>query len=212
MKWESKDDDDLVVIGSDVESDHRAVVYSGDDTSDDGESGTSSDASVSELKKKYQENFLMLAPVMPAANTPASSGGPRAHNDRSPLWEDTFFTIPDKDAEFIMIRVRSMYYASISQSGPQVMSKQVMPDRFGEPRDDPSRSILVLRAWAVLRARQNGWADAVSSRKHHVNHQESLLERDIRALREPCGLLGSTKANDALQQVAPDMVVRLLHR
>ena len=64
----------------------------------------------------------------------------------------------------------------------------------------------------MLRARQNGWADAVSSRKHNIDHQESLLERDIRALREPCGLPGNTKANYALQQVAPDMVVRLLAR
>ena len=90
------------------------------------------------------------------------------------------------------------------------MTKQVHPRDFDEPRDAPVRSLLLLRTWAVWRARQDGWADARSSRKHHIDEQEALVKRAVRALDEPCRLLGNKDANTIFKQIAPDMVARLL--
>ena len=139
MKGEDHGDDELVVIGSDAESDGCAVVYSGDDASgdeDDVGSDASSGASVSELKAKYAATFLRLASSGPA--TLATGGGPRTHNHRPPLWQDEYFTIADKEDGVIQARVRGTYYRSMSQGGMgseantnQTMAKQVHPHRFG---------------------------------------------------------------------------------
>ena len=92
------------------------------------------------------------------------------------------------------------------------MSKQVHPHHFGERRDAPVRSLLVLRAWAVWRARQNGWAGAVSFRKQSIDEEEMLLFRDVAASDEPCRLLGDPNANSAFDEVACGLAARLRAR
>ena len=89
------------------------------------------------------------------------------------------------------------------------MSKQVTPRDFGETRGDPVRSLLVLRAWAVWRARQDDWAGSKRCRKNHIGEQEAMLERDVRALGATCRLLGDPATNAALREVAPQTVTRL---
>ena len=89
------------------------------------------------------------------------------------------------------------------------MSKQVAPRDYGEAREDPVRSLLLLRAWALWRARKDGWADARSCRTEHFNEKDSLLERGVKALGAPCRLLGNSNANLALREIAPSLVARL---
>jgi hypothetical protein len=93
--------------------------------------------------------------------------------------------------------------------GAWLMSKQVTPRDYGETREEPVRSLLLLRAWTLRRARQNDWADARGFRKRHFDEQEALLERDVKALGAPCRLLGNAKANSVLREVAPSLVARL---
>ena len=38
-----------------------------------------------------------------------------------------------------------------------MMSKTVTPTHFGETRDDPRRSIAILKAWVLWRANRGGW-------------------------------------------------------
>ena len=90
------------------------------------------------------------------------------------------------------------------------MSKRVTPRDFGETRADPVRSLLVLRAWAVWRARHRGWADARPCRKRHFDEQHARLLEDVRALGAPCKLLGNPRANAMLRDLQPLLVADLM--
>ena len=88
--------------------------------------------------------------------------------------------------------------------GREFMSKTLRPHHFADPLPAPQRTILLLRAWAVWRARWRGWARAESSRLREVECMEADLEKDIRlysaaegvALAQP--LLGSDEAHKRL--------------
>ena len=69
--------------------------------------------------------------------------------------------------------------------------------------------MLLLRAWALWRAAQGGWASSQRGRARHFQEQEVLLERDIKSLRAPCGLLGDRKANTLLRSWVPQLVERV---
>ena len=209
------------MLGSDAEFEDVPVVCTDDDSNDEDDAGsdTSSDDSVTDLKEQINRKFLKMTPAGPAAlsEKPATCGGPSACTQRRglpPLWYDEYFTVADGAADFVQVRIRKQYNRPVLQGGMGMaaMSKLVNPCDFGETRDAPVRSLLLLRAWAVWRARQDGWADARSCRKHHVDEQEALIERAVRALGEPCRLLGNNKANLALEAVAPSMAARLRAR
>ena len=90
------------------------------------------------------------------------------------------------------------------------MSKQFDPTTFEETRTDPVRTILVLRAWSIWRARIDGlWVEGKKDRKAHFAHQEALLERDVKRLKAPCRLLGHDVANAAFMEFVPDIAARI---
>ena len=89
------------------------------------------------------------------------------------------------------------------------MSCQVVPRSFGETPDDPVRSLLVLRGWMLWRARVDGWAQGRSCRAKHFAEHETHLERDVKSLNAPCGLLGDALANTAFVDSVPFIVARL---
>ena len=45
--------------------------------------------------------------------------------------------------------------------------------------------------------------------ENHIDEQEAMLERGVRALGATCRLLGDPAANVALRDVAPQIVTRL---
>ena len=89
------------------------------------------------------------------------------------------------------------------------VTRTVTPRHYEEKCDDPVRSLLLLRAWTIWRARQGSFANAQRGRARHFAEQEALLERDVRALGSRCGLVGNRKANTLLQGWVPEMVARL---
>ena len=91
------------------------------------------------------------------------------------------------------------------------VSKQLTPRHYAEEAGDPTRTLLLLRAWALWRAGQGGWASLQRGRARHFKEQEVLLERDIKALGASCKLLGPRNANSLLRGWAPEAVARLLH-
>ena len=191
---------------------------SGGESGDEDESDYSSDASVasvSELKKSVTKAFLRMAPATAVPGSLGERLAVRGSRDvKPPLWSDEYFWIADGATDYVHVRVRTAHNAPMLPRGlgMATISKQIQPTEFGETRYAPVRSLLVLRAWAVWRARQNGWADASIRRKIHIDEQEALIERDVRALEEPCHLLGDVEANKALLKCAPGMVARLLAR
>ena len=102
--------------------------------------------------------FLRMAPAGPAtlSEKPATGGGPCTK--RPPLWHDEYFWIADGTADFIQVRVRSLHNSPVLQGGmgSATMTKQLHPRDFDEPRDAPVRTLLLLRSWAVWRAREYG--------------------------------------------------------
>ena len=223
-----EDEDYPVVIGSDDDSDGGLkVVCSGDEDSDDSDelaSGSEdSNEDISELKAEARATFLKLAPAGPAT-TPASGGAPGNEKSGKPsLWQNEFFWVSDPPDEtlFIHAKVRLQYKSGAggmgSSASPAVstkvhLSKQIHPSKCGERRDAPVRSLLVLRAWTVWRARHNGWADAVSFRRQLIDEEERLLFRDVAALQEADGLLGNEYANSAFCEVASGLAARLRAR
>ena len=89
------------------------------------------------------------------------------------------------------------------------MSKQVTPSEYHETRSDPVRSLLVLRGWALWRARIDGWANCRNCRRKHFVDREARLERDVKSLNAPCRLRGHLSANAAFEVLCPAIVARL---
>ena len=203
------DDDDPVVLGSDAEHDERAVVDT--DEESEGESIVASDTSSDESvvvddKATAMKQFLRLTAAT-GVQAKKATGVPRQKQCLRPLWCDEYFIVGDHPGEHVQIRVRHQHKKQLGGTAP--MSKQVTPRDYGETRDDPVRSLLVLRGWALWRARQDGWGDLRGCRhKHFVEHEE-MLERDVKCLKASCRLLGHPEANAAFVEAVPAIAARL---
>ena len=212
----TSDDDEppLKVVGSDVEESGCEKVVDTDDESD-GDSALCSDTgdeseSDTDLKAKVAKSFLRIAPAPVPTKTPPPAGA--SLNPRRivpPLWHDDYFWVRDGTADdLLQIRVRGEHYGGMVD-GTSPMSKQIKPSEYGEMRCKPVRSLLLLRAWSVWRARQSGWADARECRRRYIDEHEAMLARDVMALHAPCGVLGHEAANAQLMECLPAMVGRL---
>lgn len=147
----------------------------------DVDSDTSSpDASVTDVKAKVANVFLKIAPTPAAIDEKPATGGPSQTFRRRgviPMWRDDYFWVCASTADFLHVRVRSQFGRTLEESGmgKSRMSKQVTPRDYGEDRTNPVRSLLLLRAWALWRARKDRWADARSCRATHFNEQEAFF-------------------------------------
>lgn len=113
--------------------------------------------------------------------------------------------------EFLSIHMRRGWRQSPPDGmGGNSPTKQVLPRNLDETRQEPTRSLLVLRAWALWRARQGGWAQAQRGRARYFREQEDLIVREVQALGAPGQLLGNSKADALLRAWAPEVVERLL--
>ncbi len=204
--------DRLNALGSDAESCESNIVDT-DAESDKDTLASSMSAMPSDDDAATGADAEAAAPA-PAAIGAHATGGAGSVSCPRPgllsLWNDDYFWIWDSETEFIRVRIRSRFaQPDPIGMGTWCMSKQIFPRDYGETRAEPVRSLLILRAWAVWRARVSGWADERECRKTHFDEQEVLLERDVRALGAPDRLLGNVKANALLQSFLPDLVVKL---
>ena len=140
----------------------------------------------------------------------ATTGAKNRRTGFEPLWADPYFSVwGHPNVDFLRMVMREQWRRPLPDGmGVVAGSKQLTPRHYGEHCNDPVRSLLLFRAWALWRARQNGWANAQRGRARHFREQASLLEQDITAL--DCRLLGNAKANSLLKSWAPDIVERLL--
>ena len=78
--------------------------------------------------------------------------------------------------------------------------------------DNPVRSLLLLRAWMLWRANDNGWAEAKNGRKRQFQEDALYLVRDIIKLQtQGGGLLGNKNADQLLHSWVPNLVAQV-HR
>ena len=156
-------------------------------------------------------NFLKVAPAPAGISKMPATGGAAKRVYNPPLWEDVYFYVYLGKNDYVEMRMRAQFKRPVAEGGmgASLMSRRVTPRDFGDTMEDPVRSLLVLRAWALWRARKDGWADARACRARHFAEQETLLLRDVQKLGAPCRLLGHAKANAVLREIAPDLVVRM---
>ena len=107
----------------------------------------------------------------------------RARNLENCVWRSDYFYIRDTpgwdDVKALMFQT----WATDKHMFRKDMSKRLKPHLLGEPRDNPVRTYLLLRAWMLWRARRDGWAGARPFRRREFDHQEARLKDDIKAYR-----------------------------
>ena len=81
------------------------------------------------------------------------------------------------------------------------------PGKNGETIDDPVRSVMVLRAWMLWRARSvPGWVDAKPERARLFREEAEHLLRDVINLQpQDDGLMGHPHASQWLRDHVPDV-------
>ena len=91
------------------------------------------------------------------------------------------------------------------------MTKTITPERFGENRDDPVRSLLVLKAWMLGRARIiPGWIESDVSRQHLFTEEADLLLAGVKRLQpQKDRLLGNRVASKLMRECVPDIVAKI---
>ena len=189
---------------------------------DDERSAGSLDSSSSSGDDPFIDKYIIPKPLKATAGAPATGGGAAtgaaatgASKARragfEPLWSDPYFSVwGHPSVDFVRLMAREAWRRPLPGGmGTTNVSKQLTPRHYGEQCDDPVRSLLLMRAWALWRARQGGWANAQRGRARHFRDQEILLEQDIKALHSKCRMLGDRKANSLLVAWTPDIVARL---
>ena len=91
------------------------------------------------------------------------------------------------------------------------MSKTITPSRMGESREEAMRSMLLLRAWMLWRAKGvAGWIEKDCSRQRLFAEEEEKLYTDIQRMQPQAdGLLGNALASATLRDWVPDLVARM---
>ena len=91
-------------------------------------------------------------------------------------------------------------------------TKTMSPHMFGETVLEPTRTFLLLRAWAIWRVRLGAWHREREGRSREVERQVARLTADIIAAastpREP--LLGSAEAQALLRKWLPDVAAAVV--
>ena len=134
-------------------------------------------------------------------------GGGVVRATRPPLWSDGVFSyISNEGNPDAKVRLRAIWTTE-AHLGHRDMSKTLTPTSFGETRQNPARSMALLRAWALWRARRGGWSTSRPGRARHFELFAEALEREVRSL--PGLLLGHPAADARLREWAPDIAERI---
>ena len=189
------------------------------DTDDEKSAGSLASSESDDFYDFPFEEDIIAKPLKPDAAATraeeacaAATGAPRLRRAGfEPFWSDPYFSVwGHPNSEFVKIAMRDVWRSPAPEGmGTANSTKQVTPRHYQEKCDDPIRSLLLLRAWGLWRARQGGWANAQRGRARHFREQEVLLEGDVKALGSKCRLLGDHKANSMLKSWVPDIVARL---
>ena len=90
-------------------------------------------------------------------------------------------------------------------------SKTITPSKVGEARADPVRSMLVLKAWMIWRARIIlGWIESNDTRQRLFTEEADLVLAQLKRLQpQTDGLLGSRLGSQLMREFVPDIVGRM---
>ena len=113
----------------------------------------------------------------------------------------------------IKVIMKNPFRNSSGGMGTSSMSKTLSPHMFDESWDSALRTVVLLRAWCIWRARMHGWAAARECRLREINGQEQRLFNELMA-QTPAPpsrpLLGNEATHALLAKWVPDVVQRIL--
>ena len=163
------------------------------------DSGSSSDSRSSpslDAKKAVTKTF-----VTPKAKT----------TKKTPLQDWTYYYIRDNRGtkhRDIKLIIRDTY-CTADALGEKDKSKAVTPSHYGETFEDPVRSILLVRAWALYRCQSLPWVSKVPWRAREFAIEAGRLMRDVAALGAEDHLLGNRNASKIFSGCLPEVAASL---
>ena len=92
------------------------------------------------------------------------------------------------------------------------MSRTLTPAHYGETVESHPRTYALLRAWAIQRSRQDGWADRRPGRGRVLAKEEDELVDQVVGIGATIGLLGCARADALFELRAPSIVTRVRPR
>ena len=142
---------------------------------------------------------------------PATGGrGQGAHGPT--IFDNGYFFIKGHELDLKMhIRIKWTVPPPVGLGRNPTMTRTITPSTVGETRKDPTRTLLLLKAWMLYRARGvKGWVEGSESRKRLFAMEEEQLCDGIRHLQpQKDGLLGNSLASQLLREWIPDVVSAL---
>ena len=100
-------------------------------------------------------------------------------------------------------------YCTEDALGIRDKSKAVTPSNYDETFEDPVRSILLLRAWALSRCKSRPWVSEVPWRAREFAIETGRLEHDVAKLGAKDQLLGDRNASKLFSNWLPETAASL---
>ena len=123
------------------------------------------------------------------------------------VYRNTYFRFTD-DPNYRDVKVTiAKQWCRPGLLGTTNMSKTVVPSHFGDTRASPVRSSMVLKAWMLHRAAQNGFDKAKSARRRLFEKEAELLRAAIEAVSSPhAPTTGHSESDARVRLWAPEML------
>jgi hypothetical protein len=191
-----------------VDTDAESSEESGNTTGSASDSSTGSEAA---LKKAPPKKVPATGGSAPA--TGGKPDKPVQFGKSGPTISDNgYFYIKGHELDLKMyIHDRWLAAPPLGIGRSPQMSKTITPATVGETRADPVRSLLVLKAWMLCRARIHpGWIESNGARQRLFTEEADLVLAQVKRLQPQAdGLLGNAFASEMMRLFVPDIVANI---
>ena len=130
------------------------------------------------------------------------------------IWECCWFYITKTpNYSDIKCHVRAPLRNAHGGLGTKFLSRTLTPRHYDDEWVNPTKTVLLLRAWTVWRAQQDGWSTVKACRATELLRQRERLKADLAAAHGALvsrPLLQSTAADAHLSKWVPDIVAELM--
>ena len=221
----ASDDDSDAVLKTKIAENAKGSSSDDSGVSVDTDADSGIDEAPADRRERALRHHLADDLEVPAAEraSSASSSASDADGDVAPgsrtrlpagtwkTWESAWFYITQTPGwTDVKISMKMAFRDDVNGMGSQRMSKTLTPRHYDDSLEDPWRSLLLLRAWAIWRARQQGWSDRRECRVREVASQARRLVQSLRADHESHGLpltplFANASAEALLRNWVPDV-------
>ena len=172
-------------------------------------------AALHERVREIAAYALDPAPALDGEPAPAEPAEPRVAPGTWNVWEGAWFYMTQTPGYTdLKMHMRGCFFNDSSTGmGRRSGTRTLTPWHYGDALEDPWRTKLLLRAWALSRARERGWRRAREGREREARQQSETICADIRRAHDGSPrtpLLGSPAAHGLFVKWIPREVESLL--